>query len=173
MTLSRKYFCYASLVIGPTLVALCLLSASPPAEGAVILSDYRVTSTEILRNECSFADLKVWQTLQRGAVESTRTRCWVADLASINVNPLLLKAPFLLAFVFGQSPRRVAASSIPSIWEHSCGCEFLLFTKNDFAPSTTRFLTWIRDLKLRSPPPVPPDELLKPPRASQRFRLEP
>jgi hypothetical protein len=173
MTHSRKYFCYASLVIRPTLVALCLLSASPPAEGSVILSDYRVTSNEILRNECSFAELKVWQTLKRGAVESTRTRCWVADVASINLNPLLMESAFLLAFAFGQTPRRVAASSIPTIWDRSRGCEFLLFTKSDFSPPATRVLSWHRDLKLRSPPAVPPDELLKPPRPSQSFRLEP
>jgi len=152
----------------PVCVALFLM-VPLRSDAAVITSDLSVKSVDLMNGQITSPELKVWHSKMGHAIESGSNNLFRGRLF-VDLTFLTACADFgdlfrLLAVGVGdhQLPLNSSSSSLPADFGNGphlmfCGHDTLVLSPSCVA-------AWLRVMRLGSLPTVPPDELLKPPRA--------
>lgn len=153
----------------PVCVALCLM-VPLYSDAAVITSDLSVNSVDLMNEQISSPELKVWHSKVGHAVESRpndlmRGRLLV-DLSFFAAHSDFGDLIRLLAVGVGdhQLPLNSSFSSSSST-DLGNGSHLMFCGHGAFVLSPSCVTAWLRVMRLGSLPTIPPDELLKPPRA--------
>ncbi len=152
----------------PFCVALCLMVPSY-SDAAVITSDLSVNSVDLMNGQISSPELRVWHSKVGHAVESGSNNLFRGRLL-VDVSFLAGYSDFgdlirLLAVGVGDHQLPLNTSSSSSATDLGSGPHLMFCGHGVFVLSPSCVAAWLRMMRLGSLPTVPPDELLKPPRA--------